>query len=78
MVELVDNGDGTPSLVCTMVDHDTPARPPAAGDPAAREPAALASLHRELAANVPWAGLGSPLAGTPADRNVELVVRSPF
>jgi hypothetical protein len=78
LVELLDNGDGTLSTVCTMIDHDSPARPPSAGDPAAREPAALAALHRELAANVPWAGLGSALAGTPADRNVELVLRAPF
>ncbi len=78
LVEVLGNGDGTLSLVCTMVDHGSPARPPAATDPAAREPAALASLHRELAANVPWAGLGSGLAGTPADRNVELVLRAPF
>ncbi|SFO37566.1 metallophosphoesterase, PPA1498 family [Geodermatophilus obscurus] len=78
LVEVLANGDGTLSLVCTMVDHGSPARPPAAADPAAREPAALASLHRELAANVPWAGLGAGLAGTPADRNVELVLRAPF
>jgi metallophosphoesterase (TIGR03767 family) len=78
LVEFVDNGDGTLSLVCTMVDHDSPARPPDPLDPAAREPAALASLHRELSANVPWAGLSSGLAGRPQDRNVELVLRSPL
>ncbi len=77
LVEFLDNGDGTLSLVCTMLDHDSPARPPEALDPAARDPRALASLHRELAANVPWAGLGSGLAGGPQDRNVELVVRDP-
>ncbi len=38
----------------------------------------LAALHRELAANVPWAGLDSRLAGTPGDRNVVLPVRAPF
>jgi metallophosphoesterase (TIGR03767 family) len=78
LVEFVDNGDGTLSLVCTMVDHDSPARPPDPLDPAAREPAALASLHRELSANVPWAGLSAGLAGRPQDRNVELVLRSPL
>jgi hypothetical protein len=78
LVEFLDNGDGTLSLVCTMVDHDSPARPPDPLDPAAREPAALASLHRELSANVPWAGLSSGLAGRPQDRNVELVLRSPL
>ncbi|MGY1812118.1 TIGR03767 family metallophosphoesterase [Blastococcus sp. SYSU D00820] len=78
LVEFLDNGDGTLSMVCTMVDHDSPPRPPEALDPAAREPWALASLHRELAANVPWAGLSSGLAGRPLDRNVELVLRSPL
>ena len=78
LVEFLDNGDGTLSLVCTMVDHDSPARPPSPLDPAAREPSALASLHRELSANVPWAGLDAGLAGGPEDRNVELVLRSPL
>ncbi|MGY1621603.1 TIGR03767 family metallophosphoesterase [Geodermatophilus sp. SYSU D00965] len=78
LVEFLDNGDGTLSLVCTMVDHDSPARPPSPLDPAARAPSALASLHRELSANVPWAGLDAGLAGGPEDRNVELVLRSPF
>jgi metallophosphoesterase (TIGR03767 family) len=77
LVEFLDNGDGTLSLVCTMLDHDSPAVPPEALDPAARDPRALASLQRELSANVPWAGLGSGLAGGPRDRNVELVVRDP-
>jgi hypothetical protein len=40
--------------------------------------AGLASLHRELAANVPLRGAGSGAAGTPADRNVELRVTPPF
>jgi hypothetical protein len=78
LVEVLDHGDGTLSLVCTMVDHGSPARPPEASDPAAQEPAALASLHRELAADVPWAGPGAGPAGTPADRNVELVLRAPL
>ncbi|HEX2074795.1 MAG TPA: TIGR03767 family metallophosphoesterase [Geodermatophilus sp.] len=78
LVEFLDNGDGTLSLVCTMVDHDSPARPPQPLDPAARTPAALAALHRELSANVPWAGLDAGLAGGPEDRNVELVLRNPL
>jgi metallophosphoesterase (TIGR03767 family) len=77
LVEFLDNGDGTLSLVCTMLDHDSPASPPEALDPSARDPRALASLHRELSANVPWAGLRSGLAGGPQDRNVELVLRDP-
>jgi hypothetical protein len=46
--------------------------------PMHRPQEALAALHRELAVNVPWTGLGSALAGTPADRTVELVLRAPF
>ncbi len=38
----------------------------------------LAGLHRELAANVPFAGPESPLAGSSADRNVVLRMRAPF
>jgi metallophosphoesterase (TIGR03767 family) len=72
LVELVDHG-GYLSIVCTMVDHDTPAVPASleTGDQ-------LASLHRELAANVPFRGAGSAGAGTPGDRNVELRVVPPF
>ena len=72
LVELVDSG-GYLSVVCTMLDHDTPA---AVAEP--RTSAELASLHRELAANVPFAGHGSHTAGTAADRNVELRIPAPF
>ncbi len=72
LVELVDRGSCL-SIVCTMVDHDTPTVPPAleTGDD-------LASLHRELAANVPFRGARSGAAGTPADRNVDLRITPPF
>jgi hypothetical protein len=54
-----------------MVDHDTPVAP------AALETTDdLASLHRELAANVPWDT--SALAGAACDRNVELRIVPPF
>jgi hypothetical protein len=55
-----------------MVDHDTPpvpaARPETTDD--------LASLHRELAANIPWGA--AALAGDASDRNVALRVIPPF
>jgi metallophosphoesterase (TIGR03767 family) len=72
LVELVDAG-GHLSIVCTMVDHDTPLGPSSldSGDD-------LAALHRELAANAPLGGHGSDLAGAPPDRNVELRLRPPF
>jgi metallophosphoesterase (TIGR03767 family) len=68
-IELIDNGDGTMSIVCTVVDHGGP---PAPDD--AEDPWRLASIHRELAANDPERGLASHAAGGPHDRNVELVV----
>ncbi len=72
LVELVDCG-GYLSIVCTMVDHDTPLAPRSlqTGDD-------LASLHRELAANVPFWGAELGRAGTATDRNVELRIPSPF
>jgi metallophosphoesterase (TIGR03767 family) len=68
LIELIDRGDYL-SIVCTMVDHDTPAIAASleTGD-------GLASLHRELAANVPYRGTHSGMAGTAGDRNVELRV----
>jgi len=72
LVEFVDRG-GYLSLVCTMIDHDTPVAP------ASLETCDdLASLHRELAANVPFRGAHSGAAGTPGDRNVELRITPPF
>ncbi len=73
IVELVDVGEDMLALACTMVDHDSPQHL-TVGGPGLD----LAALHRELAANVPWAGHDSDLAGTPADRNVVLPVRAPF
>jgi len=71
VVELLDHGEYL-SIVTTMVDHDTPAAPPV---PLATSDD-LAALHRELAANVPWDV--SVMAGTAADRNVELRLAPPF
>jgi hypothetical protein len=62
-------------MVCTMVDHAAPLTPRSldTGDD-------LAALHRELALNVPGGGPKSALAlaGTAADRNVELRIRPPL
>ena len=70
VVELVDHGEYL-SIVTTMVDHDTPL------GPASLETTDdLAALHRELAANVPWAV--SVMAGAASDRNTELRVIPPF
>ena len=72
LVDLVNCG-GHLSIVCTMVNHDTPPVPASleTGDD-------LAALHRELAANAPLASAGFAMVGAPPDRNVELRLRLPF
>jgi metallophosphoesterase (TIGR03767 family) len=72
LVELVDRG-GQLAIVCTMLDHDTPLAPRSLDTSAD-----LAALHRELAANAPAGRAVGSLAGTPADRNVELLLPPPF
>ncbi|MGF7236297.1 MAG: TIGR03767 family metallophosphoesterase, partial [Frankia sp.] len=82
IIELVDNADGTLSLVATVFDTAAPAGPGPRTDPLA-----LASLSRELAANAwqrreandadPDPG-GGPGAGGRADRNVDLRLPLPF
>lgn len=62
IIDVVDNRDGTLSLITTMVDHE--------GTP-------LAAFARELAANDPQAGFGTG-QGTPEDRNAELLLTNPF
>src|SRR4029450_624668 len=59
LVELLDSRDGMLRIACTMVDHDSPVVP----DRDARTRPHLAGLHRELAANVPLAGVGAGLGG---------------
>jgi metallophosphoesterase (TIGR03767 family) len=78
VVELVDEGDGSLSIICTMIDHEGPTMESGTWPAGGWSGVQLAGLHRELAANVPWAGLDSHLAGTPADRNVVLRLRAPF
>jgi hypothetical protein len=75
LVEIVDRG-GYVSIVCTMVDHDAPPSPVLPGAP--RSGAGLASLHRELAANMPLIGAGSDRPGMATDRNAELRMPPPF
>jgi metallophosphoesterase (TIGR03767 family) len=72
LVELADSA-GELAITCTMVDHDSPAAPRSLDSVSE-----LASLHRELAANMPFIGADSGRAGTPADRNVELRMAAPF
>ncbi|KAA2252540.1 TIGR03767 family metallophosphoesterase [Solihabitans fulvus] len=77
VVELLDNRDGSLSIVGTVLDHVGPLAWTGEADPIA-----LAALSRELAANY-WqtrdnAARESIGAGTPSDRNVELLLPHPF
>jgi metallophosphoesterase (TIGR03767 family) len=81
LLELVDNADGTLSLLSTIADHAAPARPgrrPPRRGPllSAAEVRWLAAVGRELAYNDPQE---SPARrGARGDRNVELVVPNPY
>ena len=73
LVEFVDNRDGTMSLFVTALDH---AAPPT-WTPGDLSQAGLASLSRELSANS-WLAIPPLRAGSPLDRNVELLMPAPF
>ncbi len=75
LVEIVDNCDGTLSIFGTLIEHAAPAAVDLT-DPAGATVAELASLSRELSANEPQASMAA--LGAPTDRNVELLIRSPF
>jgi metallophosphoesterase (TIGR03767 family) len=80
IVELVDNGDDTLSLFGTIIDSAAPLRWKNTSDPNQ-----LAALSRELAAN-DWQARVTKLdaqghdgrRGAVSDRNVELLVHTPF
>lgn len=77
LVEIVTNGDGTLSLLTTMLDHLGPLVPPESGvDEYSVDD--LASLHRELAGNVPQGGFFSRVTGRREDRNCDLRLMAPF
>ncbi len=79
LVEVMDNHDGTLSVLGTQVDHTGPVNPPApSADPAssgALGTEALASMSRIFSYNDPRAVRGA--GGGKGDRNVELMVRDP-
>lgn len=74
LIEVVDNGDGTLSIFCTMFDHAGPISPSSRARPSLQ----LASMSRELQANDPQKGFNSNGPGKVEDRNVELVIKAPF
>ncbi len=71
VLEITDNRDGTWSIFTTVLDHAGPAD--AGGNLGST--ITLAALSRELSVNDPQANLAA--AGTPGDRNTELLVRKP-
>jgi metallophosphoesterase (TIGR03767 family) len=81
LIDLVANGDGTLSLLTSVVDHLSEPRPgrrpPRRGRLLSRaEVQWLASVGREIAFNDPQESPGR--SGTRGDRNVELLVRDPY
>ncbi|MCU1590806.1 MAG: hypothetical protein JWP11_2062 [Frankiales bacterium] len=72
-VEVVDNRDGTLSIVATVLDADASLSYGGRTD----SPRALAALARELAAN-DWQERSDARRGKVEDRNVELLVKAPF
>ena len=75
LVEIADNCDGTLSIFGTLIEH-AGAASVELSDPSSATAEQLASLSRELSANDPQASMAA--IGTPGDRNVELLVASPF
>jgi metallophosphoesterase (TIGR03767 family) len=76
LVEIVDNRDGTLSVFATVVDADAPLLGPSqvGRGTSTRE---LGALARELAVN-DWQARGDDRRGEDGDRNVELLVATPF
>ncbi|HEY3141136.1 MAG TPA: TIGR03767 family metallophosphoesterase [Acidimicrobiales bacterium] len=73
IVELADNGDGTLSIFCTMIEHAASPR----ADYDDTSVLGLAALSRELSANDPQSDLAGR-RGQAKDLNVELVLEAPF
>jgi len=73
IIEVVDNRDGTISLICTMLEHAAAIQP----DFDDRSMLGLASMSRELAANDVGVNLAGRL-GLAEALNVELALKAPF
>ncbi len=70
VIELVDNHDGTLSLITTLIESAAPHR----ADPHDLSPTGLAALYRELAFNAPGAAIDH-CTGRTKDRNTELLLK---
>ena len=74
LIELMDNGDGTLSILGTLTDQAAPLAVPGSGTPAAGfGNDQLASIARAVTANDPQLGEGTAEGGA-QDQNVELLV----
>jgi hypothetical protein len=84
LLDLFDNRDGTLSLYSTVLDHTPVLGGAVPGGPFvnAQGVAYLAAISRELSLNDPQADNGEDghidARGTRYDRNVELVIKSPY
>jgi hypothetical protein len=77
LLEIMDNGDGTLSILGTVLDHGGGlATPPDGADAAGFDEVTLAVIGRELAFNDPQQG-GETGVGAREDRNVELLLPDP-
>jgi 3',5'-cyclic AMP phosphodiesterase CpdA len=76
VLEVADLRNGELAIFATPIDHAAPPRPPRSG------PQRLASIARELSLNEPQAENGEDgwpdRRGTPLDRNVTLLLPSPY
>lgn len=70
IIEVADNFDGTISIFTPLIEADSPY----AADPDDLSPTGLASLYREISANDIHA---EDRAGSPGDRNCELLLADP-
>lgn len=73
LIEIVDNKDGTLSLFCTTINHDSDA----AWKEGDFSQDGMASLSRQLAANY-WQIGPTSKVGSELDRNTELIIKAPF
>ena len=73
LVELIDNRDGTLSIFCTTIDHDSSAN----WTERDFSQTGLASLSRQLSANY-WEIDPLDKIGSALDRNTELLLPAPF
>ena len=77
LIELMDNKDGTLSILGTLTDHGAPLPLPASGTNASGfGNDELGAISHAIAFNDPQLGAGTG-EGAPADQNVELIVDDP-